>query len=415
MKILFTFENPLPSREADAEVFTATYLAALAERSWLHVPLSNTARSEPKNGLSTIRARAPGKPAVVRHFCCGLTIAGRREFRQADFVYTRNLWVATAALLFGQRVVFDHYRPWPDQIPPLQPLIGALMSHPRFLLNICHSDFTRGKYLELGLPPDKLVCIRNGFEPERLRSLLPIAIAKQLIGVPADRKTVVYTGRVNGKKGLDLLIGAAARLPDILFILVGSAGDGPVEALAEGLTNVRLVPWQQPDALSTYLGAADVLVIPPSTRPLAQFGSTVLPLKVFLYMASGRPILAGATADVMEVLRHRQTAFLCRPNCPKALAEGLTELLGDRALASRLAAAALTESRDLTWDARARRIFHAIKERQSAPAHWDRRHARLRPWLRRCAQWLVHLVRFRSIVLPPEGVPSSDALHAGPV
>ena len=121
MKILFTFENPLPSREADAEVFTATYLAALAERSWLHVPLSNTARSEPKNGLSTIRARAPGKPAVVRHFCCGLTIAGRREFRQADFVYTRNLWVATAALLFGQRVVFDHYRQCPIRYHPISP------------------------------------------------------------------------------------------------------------------------------------------------------------------------------------------------------------------------------------------------------------------------------------------------------
>ena len=128
MKILFTFENPLPSAEADAEVFvtTARYLAPLATRSWLHVPLSDNGGAEAIGslaGMPVVRAHAPLHPAALRHFCCGLTIVRRPEFRQADFVYTRNLWVAWLAVLFGQLVAFDHYRPWAAQIPPLQPWI----------------------------------------------------------------------------------------------------------------------------------------------------------------------------------------------------------------------------------------------------------------------------------------------------
>ncbi len=71
------------------------------------------------------------------------------------------------SILFGQRVVFDHYRPWPDQIPPLQYWLYRLFCHRRFLGSICHSEYTRQKYIELGVPAEKLRCVHNGFEPAR--------------------------------------------------------------------------------------------------------------------------------------------------------------------------------------------------------------------------------------------------------
>lgn len=414
MKILFTFENMLPSAEADAEVFmtTAGYLAPLASQSCLHIPVSsspNGAAAMPA-GLPVVRAYAPAGPAVLRHFCCGLTMVLRKEFRQADLVYTRNLWIAWLALRFGQRVVFDHYRPWPDQIPPLQLWIRAMVCNGRFLVNICHSEYTRSKYLEIGAPPGKLICIRNGFEPKRLEPALPIEAAKAKIGVPTGRKSVVYTGRINHKKGLALLIEAAKQLPEILFLLVGSNGEGSIETLTDAVANIRMVPWQTPETLAPYLFAADVLVIPPSTQPLAEFGSTVLPLKLFLYMASGRPILAGATPDVGEVLRHDENAYLCRPDCPDALVAGLKTLLGDSELAARLAATALAHSRDLTWDARARKIAASVAERlQSEPAACHgRRRGQFGPWMRQSGRWLVHLIRRRSVILPPDGMLSVE-------
>jgi glycosyltransferase involved in cell wall biosynthesis len=411
MKILFTFENPLPSAEADAEVFVTTgrYLAGLASGTWLHVPMRQAGdEAAVKNlaGMPAVRARAPIGPAALRHFICGLTMPFRPEFRQADLIYTRNLWIAWTSLKLGQRVVFDHYRPWPDQIPPLQRWLHRLFCHPRLLVNICHSEYTRGKYLNIGVPANKLVCIHNGYEPQRLEALLSADAAKRKLGLDPRRKTVVYTGRINHKKGLDLVIQAARQLPEVEFVLVGSYGEGPIEALAKDVRNVAIVSFQPAEKLSDYIFAADLLLIPPSWAPLAKYGSTVLPLKLFFYLAAGRPILAGETPDVMEVLRHRDNAILCKPDDVPALVDGIRTVLGDNALAARIAAKAQEDSRELTWSARVGKIHDLIANRLASTATergvWNRTQART--WREQSRRWLVHLLRERSFILPPAGL-----------
>ena len=417
MKILFTFENPLSSTEADAEVFltTARYLAAFASRAWLHAPGArgaDRAAEDARAGMTRVRAAAPLRPAALRHLCCGLTLPWRREFRQADLVYTRNLWVAWLALRFGQRVVFDHYRPWPEQIPPLRLWIHRLFCHRRFLVNISHSEYTRARYLEIGIPQEKLRCVRNGFEPSRLAAPVPVDIAKQQLGIDADRKTVVYTGRINHKKGLQLVLEAARRLPDHQFLLVGSQGTGVIETLASALANVRIVPWQSPEAIGRYLFAADVLLIPPSLKPLTNFGSTVIPLKLYLYMASGRPILAGDTPDLREVLQDGRNARLCRPDCLESLVAGIRTLSADPELARRLGETAQADSSQLTWGARAARIAAIVGGRLECEPprcrRWNR--SQFRAWARQSWRWTMHLIRRRSWILPP-----GAAFAPGPV
>jgi len=423
LKILFAFENPLPNAQADAEVFvtTARHLAAFTSRAWLHVPASDEANrgaAAALAGMPVVRAQAPLRPAAVRHFCCGLTLPFRPEFREADLVYTRNLWVAWLALLFGQRVMFDHYRPWPDQVPPLRPWIRSIFCHPRFLGSITHSEYTRGKYLELGIPAEKLHCVHNGFDPQRLGAHIPAEVAKQQIGVPQGTKTVVYTGRINHKKGLELVLDAAKRLPDTLFLLVGASGSSTIEVAAKGVGNVRIVPWQQSDTLPRYIFAADVLLIPPSVKPLAEFGSTVIPLKLYLYMGSGRPIVAGDTADVREILEDGRNALLSQPDSVEALVAGIVALTGDESLARRIGAASLADSRQFTWDARAGKIAAIVANRlASAPVAcgaWGA--AQSRVWIRQSLRWAVHLIRTRSWVLPPAVAvgPTADGEGSSP-
>ncbi len=419
LKILFTFENSLPSPEADAEVFvnTARCLSSLVARTWLHVPLPRNADIEAIRcsvEMSILRARVPIRPAMLRHLFCGLTLPIHREYWQADLIYTRNLWVAWTATLFGKKVVFDHYRPWSDQIPPLRRWLYVLNCNSNFLVNICHSNYTRAAYLDLGVPPDKLHCVRNGFAPQRLQPPVAIATAKQAIGLPQHARTVIYTGRLNHKKGLGLVMEAAGRLPDLLFILVGSQGHGPIEMMAAAIPNVRVIAWQSSETLARYISAADILLIPPSSEPLEKFGSTVLPLKIFLYMASGRPILAGDTPDVREVLRHQENAFLCPPDRVESLVTGLRTLIDDDALAATLAAAALRDSIDLTWEARARRIVDIAANRLRTPRQERGRWGptQQRAWLSGSVRWLLHLVRTHSWVLPPNPA-RSDAPGTG--
>jgi glycosyltransferase involved in cell wall biosynthesis len=417
MKILFAFENALPSAEADAEVFLSTAQALLpfTSKAWLHVPAPDVASFAAARRLCSatiVPAWAPRRPAALRHLLCGLTIVCRRAFREADFVYTRNLWVAWLSLMFGQRVAFDHYRPWPDQVPPLQRWLYYLFSHSGLLVNICHSDYTRQAYLRLGIDAAKVCRVLNGFEPQRLNAPIPPAVAKSGLGLDPAKKTIVYTGRVNHRKGLALVVQAAKALPGVQFLLVGSNGEGPIEAMARDVPNIRMVQFQPPEVLVQYIYAADVLLIPPSLEPLAQFGSTVLPLKLFFYLGAGRPILAGDTPDVREVLRHGENAWLCPPDQLEALVTGLVRLTGDRAFAQSLSAAAQADSAGLTWAARASRLSVLLTNRMQAPlvapAPWGR--AQGMRWRRLSWRWLHHLRRSHFWVLPPEEL--TDEPHA---
>ena len=210
--------------------------------------------------------------------------------------------------------------------------------------------------------------------------------------------------RVNHKKGLELVIEAAKRLPQLTFLFVGSYGEGSVEALAKSVPNVVIVPWQTEATLGNYIHAADVLLIPPSFQPLAKFGSTVLPLKLFFYLGSGRPILAGNTPDVAEVLKHDENALLVQPDDLEALVAGLSALTTDDALAARLAAGAATDSLGYTWAARAEKIIAQVKdwaaETTPRPGLWGA--AQSARWRQGSVRWLLHFIRTRAPVLPPD-------------
>ena len=83
-------------------------------------------------------------------------------------------------------------------------------------------------------------------------------------------------------------------------------------------------------------------------------------MKVFSYLAAGRPILAPALPDVQEVLTDDVNAVLVRPGNVAAQASALRSLLADPARSARLAASALASSRGFTWSARAVSITEAI-------------------------------------------------------
>src|SRR5262249_30214925 len=147
----------------------------------------------------------------------------------------------------------------------------------------------------------------------------------------------------------------------------GSEGEGPVEKEARQIANLRIVPWQRFTDLAPWLYAADTLVIPPSLAPLQRHGNTVLPIKLFLYLAAGRVLLAPIAPDTAELLTADLNAALVPPGNVEATVSRLRALAADPALTERLSRAALTTAESLTWDARAKRIAEFITQRFKAP------------------------------------------------
>ena len=205
-------------------------------------------------------------------------------------------------------------------MPAIRPLVRRTARNRKCLGLILHSAFAADAYRRAGVPEAKLLVAHNGANARLLAADPGKAAARAQVGLPADRAIALYAGRVNAEKGLDQLLAVAALRPDILFVLVGSEGEGPIEAAAAGRANVRIVGWQAPAALPAWLSAADVLLIPPSRAPLDRFRNCVLPLKLFSYLAAGRPILAPVAPDTAELLRDGENAVLVPPGAPDAAA-----------------------------------------------------------------------------------------------
>jgi glycosyltransferase involved in cell wall biosynthesis len=106
----------------------------------------------------------------------------------------------------------------------------------------------------------------------------------------------------------------------------------------------------------------DVLVAPFARRIESDSGHDIArwtsPMKVFEYMASGRPIVISDLPVLREVLRPDVDALMVAPEDPDALIAALERLRDDPELGARLAASALERVRsEFTWELRARRIL----------------------------------------------------------
>lgn len=185
--------------------------------------------------------------------------------------------------------------------------------------------------------------------------------ASRLAARASTAFTIGYAGHLYPWKGVDLVIEAVAALPDTRALIVGGHDKEPdlarVKAFALQLdcasrvTFTGLVP---PHEVAARLRECDVLVLPnPASAISSAFTS---PLKLFEYMASGRPIVASDLPSIREVLRHDENALLVQSGNPQALVAAIVRIKEDAALGRRLADRARLGVREFTWARRAERL-----------------------------------------------------------
>jgi glycosyltransferase involved in cell wall biosynthesis len=160
-----------------------------------------------------------------------------------------------------------------------------------------------------------------------------VAVLRSALRLGAQ-KVVLYSGNFEEYQGIELLVQAAAGVPEAQFVFMGGekAEIEKARALARsGGTGDRCVfaGKRAPSELPRFLALAD-LVASPRRRGLNT------PFKVYTYLASGRPLLATRILSHTQVLDDTN-AWLVDAT-PKALAAGIRAALADPLEAARRAA-----------------------------------------------------------------------------
>jgi glycosyltransferase involved in cell wall biosynthesis len=294
-----------------------------------------------------------------------------------DLVWTRDPLAALSCVRRGIPTVFETYRPDFARAARFAPWRQVALD-PRALRGvIAHSRLAADAFVEAGVARNRCLVAHNGFAPHLMQPELSSGEARRRLGLPENGPLVVYAGHVGPYKGTAALVRIAAAVPEARLAIVGidpaSAEKAWIEALARDASarNLVLIPRVSSKEVSAYLYAADCLIVPPTGAPLRD-GRTVLPMKIFTYLAAGRAVLAPRLPDIEEVVADGETACLVSPDQLDEAASTLKRLLADSAYRARLARNAKAAAENYTWEARARRLLgffnqiHPVGKRSAA-------------------------------------------------
>jgi glycosyltransferase involved in cell wall biosynthesis len=181
---------------------------------------------------------------------------------------------------------------------------NALMQRADRFLSI--SSAIRREFLECGVPPERIVSIKNGIDTTRFSPVSPSerTALRRRLGLP-DGLLCTYTGKLNRMKGLEMLLRAWRRLlarhPEFHLVLVGSGANQFLSCEDELRAFVREIGLERSvtftGAVSNvheYLLASDLFVFPSE--------SEALPISLVEAMACGLPVVATRVGGIPDVV-----------------------------------------------------------------------------------------------------------------
>lgn len=141
--------------------------------------------------------------------------------------------------------------------------------------------------------------------------------------VPRDDASILFLGRINWKKGIDLLIESLALLPNMRVVVAGNDEEHYVPRLCELAERIGVADRVEfrgavsGDDKDTLLGSARVLILPSISE---NFGNVVIEA-----MAAATPVIVTPGVGVADDVRRARAGFIVERNA-KAIAEAVEKI-----------------------------------------------------------------------------------------
>ena len=187
------------------------------------------------------------------------------------------------------------------------------------------------------------------------------SIAKQAVGVRESQKLILFVGRIEPLKGIDVLLYGIKVLKEnspqihLSLWIIGGVVDGDSENWPEELkrlnqlkkllnisSSVKFVGRKHQAELPNYYNASEVVILPSHYE---SFGITALEA-----MACGKPVVATDTVGIVGILDKKHSGLITSANNPLMLADKIKRLLTNKNEYQKISKEVLEKVSDLSWE-----------------------------------------------------------------
>lgn len=207
------------------------------------------------------------------------------------------------------------------------------------------------------IPSQKILVWPNGIDLAMFDGEEDRDISRRVLGLPARARIALYVGKLYAWKGLRVLADASEILGDMLkTYIIGGNKEDLADLLGRSLpAHLICMGGRSYQEVPRWLAAADVLLVLGTKQNDYSYLHTS-PMKLFEYMASGRPIVASRTPANSAIVSERE-AFFYEPDNATDLAQVVRSVFLHPDESRERARAARDRVGQFTWERRARDIL----------------------------------------------------------
>lgn len=352
--IYFVYNSPLDLKNgSNTHILELTSHVSKNMDILLFAPLSTSSKKLP-NFISYIKVSGCNVSSIFYQLSYQIGLFYKLTFncinRRPDIIYERisgwSILPALVAKIFNTHYIAEVNGLLVEELkidlyPPIYTKVCAFNERRNYNYSqkiICVTSGIKNGLINLyNIPSKKIVVINNGantdlfypIDSEASRAKLELEISK---------KYICFVGNLARWQGVEYLIEASPlilqRCPNLSFLVIG---DGIMKSKLIQLTHkfgvsdnfifTGSVPY---DKVPLYINASNVCVAPFIMERNAKIGLS--PLKLYEYMACGKPVVASAISGVSEVLELSKGGISVPPENSEALADAITVLLENDAL-----------------------------------------------------------------------------------
>ncbi len=270
-------------------------------------------------------------------------------FKKEDFIYSRDELPLLLLSFLKKNII------WEVHMPRYRIVAQLLLKRIDKIVAI--SQGLKDFYVKKGVLPEHIFVAHDGVDLDDFAIVAQKEEVRSSLNIPNDKPVIMYIGRLDKWKGVDVLLKASESLKDAHVVVIGEGEElERFKMEYKDVVFLGLLPYRD---LAYNQQAADVLIIPNSGKSKISRLYTS-PLKVFAHMTSGIPIVASDLPSLREVLSE-QNAMLVESNNVNSFTNGIQSVIRENSKALQRAKKAQEDVRQYSWNKRVQGIINYIK------------------------------------------------------